>query len=300
MVRSQQSALGVQIVGFVCVLFLSSDAASEEKFLTFILQDGVRLRPDVIAGSRMLQRTGVCRLRSETESHEQSDNKMKPRRQPFVNKATTFVETLGCGSGKSLVEIGCTNAKREFVVDQHLLGLLPERAENRETLGSITLVGAGPGDPDLLTVAAVKAIQAADLVVADRLVSQEILSTVKCELKVAQKHPGCAIQAQNEIYRWCESSSLHTLPLQPRALSARFCTVLYTFMTQDSALAPFGGPSAGRPPPTPPHSPTACLPGRGSRPAPAAAAAGASRPRSPAGGSWGSRSATVSSWEARR
>jgi hypothetical protein len=109
---------------------------------------------------------------------------------------------MGSGSGKSLVEIGCINAKREFVVDQHMLGQLPERAENLATLGSITLVGAGPGDPDLLTVAAVKAIKAAELVVADRLISQEILSTVECELKIAQKHPGCAIQAQNEIYRW--------------------------------------------------------------------------------------------------
>lgn len=37
----------------------------------------------------------------------------------------------------------------------------------------------------------------------DRLVSEEIMSMVKCELKVAQKHPGCAQIAQREIYRWC-------------------------------------------------------------------------------------------------
>ncbi|MPW30369.1 uroporphyrinogen-III C-methyltransferase [Agarivorans sp. B2Z047] len=42
-------------------------------------------------------------------------------------------------------------------------------------LGFVSLVGAGPGDPDLLTVKAVKRIRTADVIVFDRLVSQEIL-----------------------------------------------------------------------------------------------------------------------------
>jgi len=40
------------------------------------------------------------------------------------------------------------------------------------------LVGAGPGDPELLTVKAVKAIEAADVVLYDNLVSQEVLDLV--------------------------------------------------------------------------------------------------------------------------
>lgn len=67
----------------------------------------------------------------------------------------------------------------------------------------------GPGDPDLLTIAAYKALQAADVVVADRLVSQEILELVQHgELKVARKLPGCALEAQREIYRWCAEALL--------------------------------------------------------------------------------------------
>ncbi|OYY68425.1 uroporphyrinogen-III C-methyltransferase [Sphingomonas sp. 28-63-12] len=42
--------------------------------------------------------------------------------------------------------------------------------------GSVLLVGAGPGDPDLLTVAARDAILAADLIVHDGLVDQRILA----------------------------------------------------------------------------------------------------------------------------
>mmetsp|Transcript_67417 Transcript_67417/g.109313 ORF Transcript_67417/g.109313 Transcript_67417/m.109313 type:complete len:255 (-) Transcript_67417:403-1167(-) len=57
-------------------------------------------------------------------------------------------------------------------------------------------------------MAAHKAILAADVVVADRLVSQEILELVPGQLKVARKLPGCALEAQREIYRWCAEAVL--------------------------------------------------------------------------------------------
>lgn len=49
--------------------------------------------------------------------------------------------------------------------------------------GSIALVGAGPGDPELLTLKALRALQSADIILYDRLVSPEILELARREAK---------------------------------------------------------------------------------------------------------------------
>lgn len=49
--------------------------------------------------------------------------------------------------------------------------------------GSVTLVGAGPGDPELLTLRAVRALQSADVILIDDLVAPEILDFARREAK---------------------------------------------------------------------------------------------------------------------
>jgi uroporphyrin-III C-methyltransferase/precorrin-2 dehydrogenase/sirohydrochlorin ferrochelatase len=49
--------------------------------------------------------------------------------------------------------------------------------------GSVTLVGVGPGDPELLTLRAVRALQSADVILFDERVSPEILEFARREAK---------------------------------------------------------------------------------------------------------------------
>jgi uroporphyrin-III C-methyltransferase/precorrin-2 dehydrogenase/sirohydrochlorin ferrochelatase len=49
--------------------------------------------------------------------------------------------------------------------------------------GSVTLVGAGPGDPELLTLRAVRALQSADIILIDDLVSPAVIDFARREAK---------------------------------------------------------------------------------------------------------------------
>lgn len=69
--------------------------------------------------------------------------------------------------------------------------------------GTVTLVGAGPGDPGLITVAGLEALHAADVVVTDRLVPHAHLRGLRPETVVIDvaKIPGGRSTPQEEINR---------------------------------------------------------------------------------------------------
>lgn len=82
----------------------------------------------------------------------------------FVDRA--FTERLNEGSEEQLLED---------------IGAQAERAGSGH--GLVTLVGAGPGDAELLTLKAVRALQAADVILFDDLVSSEVLELARREAK---------------------------------------------------------------------------------------------------------------------
>lgn len=69
--------------------------------------------------------------------------------------------------------------------------------------GSVTLVGAGPGDPELLTIKAMKAIQAASVILVDDLVSDGVLAHARSDARITYvgKRGGCKSTPQELIER---------------------------------------------------------------------------------------------------
>lgn len=72
-----------------------------------------------------------------------------------------------------------------------------------EKQGKVILVGAGPGDPDLLTLKAVRSIAVADVILVDDLVNPDVLDHARFDARVVQvgKRGGCQSTPQEFIER---------------------------------------------------------------------------------------------------
>ncbi|MGM0906242.1 MAG: siroheme synthase CysG [Pseudomonadota bacterium] len=89
-----------------------------------------------------------------------------------VNRRRAFWEELLRGPIQGLLAKG---------LDQKAESQLEHMLHTRESssIGEVTLVGAGPGDPELLTIKALQCLHRADVIVHDGLVSDEILALAR-------------------------------------------------------------------------------------------------------------------------
>lgn len=86
-------------------------------------------------------------------------------------------------------------------LESSTLALRSSSASASSRRGRIILAGSGPGHPDLLTRATYKAILAADVVLADKLVPSGVLDLIprRTPVHIARKFPGNADAAQEEL-----------------------------------------------------------------------------------------------------
>lgn len=75
--------------------------------------------------------------------------------------------------------------------------------------GRVLLVGAGPGDPELMTIKALRALQSADVVLYDDLVNPQILgwAPAAARLIAVGKRGGCRSTPQSFILRLAETEA---------------------------------------------------------------------------------------------
>lgn len=97
-------------------------------------------------------------------------DKVKQRFKHFADRRQ-FWETVFDSSVVSKVQTGDTDAATAQL--EQLLDAKPEPE------GEVYVIGAGPGDPELLTLKALQLMQQADVVVYDYLVSDEIMNLVR-------------------------------------------------------------------------------------------------------------------------
>jgi len=107
-------------------------------------------------------------------------------REPFARRS--FYQRIFDGRVLSLLRSGMADqAEKELA--RELAGARPA------STGSVILVGAGPGDPGLLTLRALRALNEADVILHDRLVSAEVLDLARRDAvrvdvgKEAGNHP---------------------------------------------------------------------------------------------------------------
>jgi len=122
-------------------------------------------------------------------------------------RATAWTPASGRAAGVTVAVLGNREPRRTAAIRDAVLEELREgrlgRDDRRESTPGVTLVGGGPGDPELLSLAGRRALMEADVVVADRLAPREALGQLPADVEIfdVSKLPRGRSAQQEEINR---------------------------------------------------------------------------------------------------
>ena len=124
-----------------------------------------------------------------------------------ATEATAWTPAVGRHAGVTVAVLGNREPRRSAGVRDAIVAALRDGAiaapNDDERTPGVVLVGGGPGDPELVTVAARRALSEADVVVADRLAPRELLDELSPDVELVDvaKLPRGRAAAQEEINR---------------------------------------------------------------------------------------------------
>jgi uroporphyrin-III C-methyltransferase/precorrin-2 dehydrogenase/sirohydrochlorin ferrochelatase len=120
---------------------------------------------------------------------------------------TAWTPAVGREAGITVAVVGNRDPRRSASVRDEIVAGLRDGTiaapHHRDRTSGVTLVGGGPGDPELISIAGRKALMAADVVVADRLAPRELLGDLSSDVELVDvaKLPRGRSAQQEEINR---------------------------------------------------------------------------------------------------
>ena len=124
-----------------------------------------------------------------------------------AGEATAWTPAVGRHAGVTVAVLGNRQPQRSAAVRDEIVSALRDGVidadAHRDRTAGVVLVGGGPGDPELVTVAARRALSEADVVVADRLAPRELLGELSPDVELIDvaKLPRGRSASQEEINR---------------------------------------------------------------------------------------------------